>query len=141
MSSYNTDTISDAKDEFSEQTGNSRPQWDVANYQSVLDKYNFSNSCKNLGQFIDGRAPANNAFEQIASDGHFPRDVRKDAEEHLGTTEELAKEKDIPVKKIMTDQNVKLLCKKKVNKKDKKLILESVEFTYFKKELTKILVN
>ena len=55
--------------------------------------------------------------------------------------EELAKEKDIPVKKIMTDQNVKLLCKKKVNKKDKKLILESVEFTYFKKELTKILVN
>ena len=31
--------------------------------------------------------------------------------------------------------------KKKVNKKDKKLILESVEFTYFKKELTKILVN
>ena len=55
--------------------------------------------------------------------------------------ENLAKEKDIPVKKIMTDQNVKLLCKKKVNKKDKKLILESVEFTYFKKELTKILVN
>ena len=55
--------------------------------------------------------------------------------------EELAKEKDIPVKKIMTDQNVKLLCKKKVDKKDKKLILESVEFTYFKKELTKILVN
>ena len=97
MSSYNTDTISDAKDEFSEQTGNSRPQWDVANYQSVLDKYNFSNSCKNLGQFIDGRAPANNAFEQIASDGHFPRDVRKDAEEHLGTTEELAKEKILDV--------------------------------------------
>ena len=41
--------------------------------------------------------------------------------------EKLAKEKDIPVKKIMTDQNIKLLCKKKVNKKDKKLILESVE--------------
>ena len=41
----------------------------------------------------------------------------------------------------MTDQNIKLLCKKKVDKKDKKLILESVEFTYFKKELTKILVN
>ena len=55
--------------------------------------------------------------------------------------ENLAKEKDIPVKKIMTDQNVKLLCKKKVNKKDKKLILESVEFTNFKKELSKILVN
>ena len=55
--------------------------------------------------------------------------------------ENLAKEKDIPVKKIMTDQNIKLLCKKKVNKKDKKLILESVEFTYIKKELTKILVN
>ena len=55
--------------------------------------------------------------------------------------EKLAKEKDIPVKKIMTDQNIKLLCKKKVNKKDKKLILESVEFTYIKKELTKILVN
>ena len=55
--------------------------------------------------------------------------------------EEIAKEKDIPVKKIMTDQNVKLLCKKKVNKKDKKLILESVEFTNFKKELSKILVN
>ena len=55
--------------------------------------------------------------------------------------EELAKEKDIPVKKIMTDQNIKFLCKKKVNKKDKKLILESVEFTNFKKELSKILVN
>ena len=55
--------------------------------------------------------------------------------------ENLAKEKDIPVKKIMTDQNIKLLCKKKVNKKDKKLILESVEFTNFKKELSKILVN
>ncbi len=55
--------------------------------------------------------------------------------------EELAKEKDKPVKKIMTDQNVKLLCKKKVDTKDKKLILESVEFYSFKKELTKILIN
>ena len=40
--------------------------------------------------------------------------------------EELAKEKDIPVKKVMTDQNIKLLCRKKVKKGDKRLILENV---------------
>ena len=53
--------------------------------------------------------------------------------------EELAKEKDIPVKKVMTDQNIKLLCRKKVKKVDKRLILENVEFIYFKKRLINIL--
>ena len=93
MSSYDADKISDAKDEFSSQTGNVRPVWDVANYQHVLDNYGFSPSCQNLGKYIDGRAPANNAFSDIASDGFFPQSVRDDAEEHLGTTEELAREK------------------------------------------------
>ena len=53
--------------------------------------------------------------------------------------EELAKEKDIPVKKVMTDQNIKLLCRKKVKKGDKRLILENVEFIYLKKKLMNIL--
>ncbi len=53
--------------------------------------------------------------------------------------EELAKEKDIPVKKVMTDQNIKLLCRKKVKKRDKRLILENVEFIYLKKKLINIL--
>tara|TARA_B100000282_G_scaffold262714_1_gene212350 strand:- start:185 stop:892 length:708 start_codon:yes stop_codon:yes gene_type:complete len=53
--------------------------------------------------------------------------------------EELAKEKDIPVKKVMTDQNIKLLCRKKVKKGDKRLILENVEFIYLKKKLINIL--
>ena len=35
MSSYDADKISDAKDEFSSQTGNVRPVWDMENYQHV----------------------------------------------------------------------------------------------------------
>ena len=39
----------------------------------------------------------------------------------------------------MTDQNIKLLCRKKVKKGDKRLILENVEFIYLKKKLINIL--
>ena len=53
--------------------------------------------------------------------------------------EELAKEKNMPVKKIITDQKIKLLCRKEFNQKDKKLILEDIKFDCLKKNLKGIL--
>ena len=53
--------------------------------------------------------------------------------------EELAKEKNMPVKKIITDQKIKLLCRKKFSQKDKKLILEEIKFDCLKKKLISIL--
>ena len=47
--------------------------------------------------------------------------------------EELAKEKNMPVKKIITDQKIKLLCRKEFSQKDKKLILEDIKFDCLKK--------
>ena len=45
----------------------------------------------------------------------------------------------MPVKKIITDQKIKLLCRKKFNQKDKKLILEEIKFDCLKKKLVSIL--
>jgi ribonuclease D len=53
--------------------------------------------------------------------------------------EELAKEKNMPVKKIITDQKIKLLCRKEFSQKDKKLILEDIKFDCLKKNLKSIL--
>ena len=53
--------------------------------------------------------------------------------------EELAKEKNMPVKKIITDQKIKLLCRKELSQKDKKLILEDIKFDCLKKNLKSIL--
>jgi len=53
--------------------------------------------------------------------------------------EELAKEKNMPVKKIITDQKIKLLCRKEFSQKDKKLILEDIKFDCLKKNLKGIL--
>ena len=53
--------------------------------------------------------------------------------------EELAKEKNMPVKKIITDQKIKILCRKEFSQKDKKLILEEIKFDCLKKNLTNIL--
>ena len=53
--------------------------------------------------------------------------------------EELAKEKNMPVKKIITDQKIKLLCRKELSQKDKKLILEEIKFDCLKKNLKSIL--
>ena len=53
--------------------------------------------------------------------------------------EELAKEKNMPVKKIITDQKIKILCRKEFSQKDKKLILEDIKFDCLKKNLKSIL--
>ena len=53
--------------------------------------------------------------------------------------EELAKEKNMPVKKIITDQKIKILCRKEFSQKDKKLILEDIKFDCLKKNLKGIL--
>ena len=53
--------------------------------------------------------------------------------------EELAKEKNMPVKKIITDQKIKLLCRKEFSQKDKKLILEDIKFDCLKKNLKRML--
>jgi len=53
--------------------------------------------------------------------------------------EELAKEKNMPVKKIITDQKIKLLCRKEFSQKDKNLILEDIKFDCLKKNLKSIL--
>ena len=53
--------------------------------------------------------------------------------------EELAKENNMPVKKIITDQKIKLLCRKELSQKDKKLILEDIKFDCLKKNLKSIL--
>ena len=53
--------------------------------------------------------------------------------------EELAKENNMPVKKIITDQKIKLLCRKEFSQKDRKLILEDIKFDCLKKNLKSIL--
>ena len=53
--------------------------------------------------------------------------------------EELAKEKNMPVKKIITDQKIKILCRKEFSQKDKKLILGDIKFDCLKKNLKSIL--
>ena len=49
--------------------------------------------------------------------------------------EKLAKKKNIPVKRIISDQKIKILCKKEIKQKEKKLILKSLEDNCFKKKL------
>ena len=49
--------------------------------------------------------------------------------------EKLAKKKNIPVKRIISNQKIKILCKKEIKQKEKKLILKSLEDNCFKKKL------
>ncbi len=107
---------------------------------NIAENINIIRSHKKLLNEETYKKKPKNAWKKLKINETKNYDIKK-LKQVCFIREKLAKEKDIPVKKIMTDQNIKLLCKKKVNKKDKKLILESVEFTYFKKELTKILVN
>ena len=46
-----------------------------------------------------------------------------------------SKKKNIPVKRIISDQKIKILCKKEIKQKEKKLILKSLEDNCFKKKL------
>ena len=107
---------------------------------NIAENINIIRSHKKLLNEETYKKKPKNAWKKLKINETKNYDIKK-LKQVCFIRENLAKEKDIPVKKIMTDQNVKLLCKKKVNKKDKKLILESVEFTNFKKELSKILVN
>ena len=52
--------------------------------------------------------------------------------------EKLAKKENIPVKKIITDKKIKLLCKKEIKQKEKETILKSLEFSCIRKKLMSI---
>ena len=107
---------------------------------NIAENINIIRSHKKLLNEETYKKKPKNAWKKLKINETKNYDIKK-LKQVCFIREKLAKEKAIPVKKIMTDKNIKKNFKKKVNKKDKKLILESVEFTYFKKELSKILVN